>query len=119
LLFTAAVLIGMMFSGFSRVMASVLSVPMCYMGVMAGFLVVSTFVVLGGFTMVLRCVLMVLRSREVVLCAFMFHCGYLSMSNRRMFKRGPRPKYTTCGGSIQLRSGYDSLSWCDGAPLRC
>ena len=59
----------MMLSGLCRVMGSVLSVSMRYVGMMAGFLVISTFVVLGSFTMVFRCVLVVFRRRKVVLCA--------------------------------------------------
>jgi len=70
----------MMLGGLCRVMGSVLSVSMRYVGIMAGFLVISTFVVLGSFTVVFRCVLVVFRRREVVLCAFMCHFSYLSMS---------------------------------------
>ena len=76
-------LVGMVLGGLSRVVAGVLSVPMRYVGMMAGFLVISTFVLFGSFTMVFRCVLVVFRRREVVLCAFMCHFPYLSMSNRR------------------------------------
>jgi hypothetical protein len=67
------VLAGMKLGGLSRVMLSLFSVPIRYVGVMTGFLVVSTFVVLGRFTVVFRRVLVVFRGCEVVLCAFMCH----------------------------------------------
>ena len=65
----SAVFVGMMLGRFSRVMGSVLSVPMRHVSVMTGLLVISTLVVLGSFTMVFRCVLVVFRRRKVVLCA--------------------------------------------------
>jgi hypothetical protein len=81
LLFISAVLVGMMLGRFSRVVGSVLSVPMRYLGVVAGLLVISTLVVLGSFTMVSRCVLVMFCRLVVVICAFVFHFGYLSMSS--------------------------------------
>ena len=57
-----------------RVVRGVLRVSMRYVGMMSGFFVGSTFVVRGGFPMMARCVLVVLRGGEVVL---MFHFGYL------------------------------------------
>jgi hypothetical protein len=80
LLFISAVLVGMMLGSFSRVVGSVLSVPMCYVGMVAGLLVISTLVMLGSFTMVFRCVLVMFGRLFVVICAFVCHFGYLSMS---------------------------------------
>jgi hypothetical protein len=77
----SAVLVGMMLGRFSRVVGSVLSVPMRYVGVVTGLLVISTLVVLGSFTMVFRCMLVMFSRLVVVICAFVFHSGYLSMSS--------------------------------------
>jgi hypothetical protein len=65
----------MMLRRFSCVVGRIHGVPMRYVSVMAGFLVVPTFVVLRGFTMVFGCVLMVLRRLVVVLYGFVFHFG--------------------------------------------
>ena len=66
-------LVGMVLGGLSRVVAGVFRVPMRYVGMMTGFLVITTFVVRGSFTMVFRGVLVVFRRSEVVLCAFVCH----------------------------------------------
>jgi hypothetical protein len=63
----------MMLGGLGCVVGRVLCVPVRYVGMMTGFLVVSTFVVGGSLPMMFRCVLVVLRGGEVVFCAFMFH----------------------------------------------
>jgi hypothetical protein len=66
-----AVLVGMMLGGFSRVMRRVLGMPMGNMGMMASLLVIPGFVVLAGFTMMFRGVLVMLGRFLVVLDAFM------------------------------------------------
>ena len=73
---SSAVLVGMMLGRFSRVVGSVLSVPMRYVGVVTGLLVISTLVMFGRFTMVFRCVLVMFSRLVVVICAFVCHFGY-------------------------------------------
>jgi hypothetical protein len=66
----------MMLRRFGRVMDRVDRVPVGYMGMVAGFFVITIFVVLRGFTVVFRCLVVVLRSAVMVLYAFVFHSGY-------------------------------------------
>jgi hypothetical protein len=77
----SAVFVGMMLGRFSRVMGSVLSVPMRHVSVMTGLLVISTLVVLGSFTMVFRCVLVMFSRLVMMPCSFVSHFGCLSMSS--------------------------------------
>lgn len=63
----------MMFSRFSRVMCSVLTVPMCDVRVMGRFLVISAFVMLGGLAMMFGRVFVMFCGVSVVLCAFVWH----------------------------------------------
>jgi hypothetical protein len=77
----SAVLVGMMLGRFGRVVGSVLSVPMRYVSVVTCLLVISTLVVLGSFTMVFRCVLMVFSRLVMMLRTFVCHFVYLSMSS--------------------------------------
>jgi hypothetical protein len=64
------VLVGMVLGRFSSVVSRMLSVPMCYVGVMASLLVISTFVMLGSFKMVFRRVPVMFSRLAVVICAF-------------------------------------------------
>ena len=65
----------MMPGRFRCVMCGLQSVPMSYMSVMAGFLVISILVVRGSFPMVFRRVLVMFCRLGMVFCAFMFHVG--------------------------------------------
>jgi hypothetical protein len=69
----SAVLVGMMLGRFGRVVGSVLSVPMGDVGVVTGLLVISTLVMLGSFTMVFCCVLVMFGRLVMMLCAFVCH----------------------------------------------
>ena len=62
---------GVEFCSFGCVMGCVVRVPLRRVGVVSGFLVATLFVMAGGFTMVLRRVLVVLRCFVMVLrCLF-------------------------------------------------
>lgn len=65
----------MMLGCFSRVVGSVLSVPMRYVRVMAGLLVIPAFVMLRSFTMVFRRVLVMFGRLVVVFRTFV--CRHL------------------------------------------
>jgi hypothetical protein len=69
----AAMLIRMVHRSLVGVMAGVCGMPVRHMGVMAAFLVCSTFVVLRGFAMMPSCVLMVLSGFGMMFSAFMGH----------------------------------------------
>ncbi len=71
----SAVLVGMMLGRFSGVVGRMLSVPMCYVGVVTALLVISAFVMLGRFKMVFRRVLVVFRRLAVMVCAFV--CSHI------------------------------------------
>jgi hypothetical protein len=70
-----AVFAGMMFRRFGRVVDRIDRVPVRYMGMMAGFFVIPIFVVFCGFTVMFRCLVVVLCSAVMMLYAFVFHFG--------------------------------------------
>ena len=78
MLFVSAVLVGMMLSGFGRVVIGMLVMPMRYVGVMGSLLMISTLVMLSGFMMVPRRVLVMLSGFLMVICAFVGHRSFLS-----------------------------------------
>jgi hypothetical protein len=80
-----AVFVGMMLGRFGRVVGSVLGVPMRYVSVVTGLLVIPALMMLGSFTMVFRCVLR----------TFVCHFVYLSMSS--------------CAGQFRLSSKISIL----------
>lgn len=67
----SAVLVRVMLSRFTRMMSSVLTVPMRDLGMMCRLLVISAFLMFRSLTMVFRRVLVMFRRFTVVLCAFM------------------------------------------------
>jgi hypothetical protein len=71
----------MMLRRFSGVVASVLRVTMRYVSVVTGLLVISTLMMLGSFTMVLRCVIVMFGCLVMMLCTLVCHFIYLSMSS--------------------------------------
>jgi hypothetical protein len=77
----SAVFVGMMLGSFSRVMGSVLSVAMRYVSVVTRLLMIPTLMMLGSFTMVFRCVLVMFSRLVMMLCTFVCHFVYLSMTS--------------------------------------
>jgi hypothetical protein len=67
------VLGGVMLGGLRRVAAGVSSMLARKIGVMTRFLVVSAFVVFGGFPMMVRRVFVMFRRLKVLLCAWVSH----------------------------------------------
>ena len=65
----------MMLRRFSRVVDRIDRVPVRYMGMMAGFFVIAIFMVFRGFTVMFRCVVVMLCSAVMMLYAFVFHFG--------------------------------------------
>ena len=63
----------MMLSGLCRVMGSVLSVSMRYVGMMAGFFVVAGLMVSGGFAVVFGCGFVMIGSIMMMIGAFVCH----------------------------------------------
>ena len=66
----AAVLVGVVFSGFRGVMCRMNPVPVSDMRVVRGFPVIPGFVMLGSLAMMIRCVFVVFCRLLVMLCAF-------------------------------------------------
>ena len=62
-----AVLIGVMLSGFFGMMGSVHRVSMSDMGMVAGFFMIASFVVLGCFAVMFRRLFVVFRSLVMML----------------------------------------------------
>jgi hypothetical protein len=65
------VFLGVMLGGFAAVVGCVRRMAVGRMGVMGGFLVVAVIVMLGGFAMVVRGVVVVLRGGAMMFSAFM------------------------------------------------
>jgi hypothetical protein len=63
----------MMFPGFLGMMGGVQRVPMCDMRVMRGCLMVAGLIMLCGFPVLLRRVLVMLRGLLVVFATFVLH----------------------------------------------
>jgi hypothetical protein len=107
----SAVLVGMMFGRFSRVVGSVLSVPVRYVSVVTGLLVISALVVLGSFTMVFRRVLVMFSRLVMVLCSFVCHFGRLSMSSFAGQFSLQQDQYTPLAASVRfgLTQGRTSI----------
>jgi hypothetical protein len=75
------VFFGVMLGRFAGVVDCVLHVPMRRVGMVGGLVVIAVFVVVGRCAMVRRCVLVMLSRFVVVLCAFVCHFDYLSVTN--------------------------------------
>jgi len=69
-----------MLGRFTAVVGSMLAMSMRHVSVMTCLLVISTLVMLGGFPMVFRRVLVVFCCLLVMLRAFMFHVGDLCVN---------------------------------------
>jgi hypothetical protein len=70
-------MLGVQFCGFAGVMRCVLRVTLRRVRVMRGSFVVSSFVLLAGFTMMSSRVLMMLCSLAMVIRCFLCHCNLL------------------------------------------
>ncbi len=77
----SAVFGGVQLGRFSRVMCGLMTVPGRNVGVVTGLLVISAFMMRGGFPMMPGCVLVMLSRLRVMLCACMWHFSYLSMNS--------------------------------------
>jgi hypothetical protein len=79
-------LVGMVLGGFRGMVRRVEPMPMGHMSVVRRFLMIASFVMPGGFAMMICCVLVVLRGFFVVFCAcvcthtFPLSCGPTSFS---------------------------------------
>jgi hypothetical protein len=94
----SAVFVGMMLGRFGGVVGSVLSVPVRYMSVVTGLLVIPALMMLGSFTMVFRCVLVMFSRLVMMLCTFVCHFIYVSMSSFAGQSSLQQSQYTPPGG---------------------
>ncbi len=82
-----AVLLGMMFGRFLRVMRGMGMMSLSYLGVVRCLFMVTGFVMLGSFAVVIGRVLMMIGGFGMVMCSFLRHGYFLSRQGFRVSSR--------------------------------